>query len=188
MQKQQRRRKSKMVGSSGSPSQFAGKRGPLSKKSSVFGGTALSEHRKKKRKYELKEGDEILKTFYVDGKKKRTILFRRKEKKELTLEEVEEINNAFRLFDKDNSGSIEVNELQDAMKALGINSSRDGIKKIMEKADKDGSGNIDIEEFTSLMAENIKNRNPEEELKKAFRMYDDDDGGTISFENLKKVS
>ena len=38
------------------------------------------------------------------------------------------------------------------------------------------------------MAKFIKERNPEEELKKAFRMYDDDDGGTISFENLRKVA
>ena len=58
----------------------------------------------------------------------------------------------------------------------------------MELADKDGSGQIDQEEFKSLMARFYMKRNATEELKKAFRMYDDDDGGTIGFENLKKVS
>ena len=58
----------------------------------------------------------------------------------------------------------------------------------MDQADKDGTGDIDMLEFKGLMAKFIKDRNPKEELRKAFRMYDDDDGGTISFDNLKKVS
>ena len=31
-------------------------------------------------------------------------------------------------------------------------------------------------------------RNPEDELRKAFRIFDDDDSGKISFVNLKKVA
>lgn len=58
----------------------------------------------------------------------------------------------------------------------------------MKKVDKDGSGTIELDEFMALMAEKISERNPEEELKKAFRIYDDDDSGGISFENLKKVA
>jgi centrin-1 len=58
----------------------------------------------------------------------------------------------------------------------------------MEKADKDGSGSIDLEEFTSLMAEKIHARDTKDELKKAFWMYDDDEGGTIGFENLQRAS
>ena len=58
----------------------------------------------------------------------------------------------------------------------------------MKKLDKDGSGTIELDEFMALMAEKITERNPEEELKKAFRIYDDDDNGGISFENLKKVA
>ena len=58
----------------------------------------------------------------------------------------------------------------------------------MEQADKDGSGQIDEEEFRSLMARLLHLRNPKEELKKAFKMYDDDDNGTISEDNLLKVA
>jgi Ca2+-binding EF-hand superfamily protein len=36
------------------------------------------------------------------------------------MEEVSEIKEAFSLFDKDQSGNIDVVELKDAMKALGI--------------------------------------------------------------------
>ena len=58
----------------------------------------------------------------------------------------------------------------------------------MEKADKDGSGDIGIDEFTILMAEKIHSRDARDELKKAFWMYDDDEGGTIGFDNLKRAS
>jgi len=57
----------------------------------------------------------------------------------------------------------------------------------MEKADKDGSGTIEQPEFLSLMAELIEKRNPKGEVEKAFRMYDDDDGGTIDLSNLRRV-
>ena len=57
----------------------------------------------------------------------------------------------------------------------------------MEKADKDGSGTIEQPEFLSLMAELIEKRNPKGEVEKAFRMYDDDDGGTIDLTNLRRV-
>ena len=58
----------------------------------------------------------------------------------------------------------------------------------MEQADKDGSGQIELDEFKALMARFILDRDPRDELQKAFKMYDDDDGGTIDFENLKKVA
>ena len=106
----------------------------------------------------------------------------------MTTEEVKEIKAAFDLFDKDGSESIDVGELKDAMKALGIHLDKKAVKVLMEKADKDGSGSIDLEEFTSLMAERIHGRNTKDELEKAFWMYDDDEGGTIDFENLQRAA
>ena len=58
----------------------------------------------------------------------------------------------------------------------------------MEKADKDGSGTIEEPEFLSLMAELIHKRDSKREVEKAFRMYDDDDNGTIDLTNLRKVA
>lgn len=46
-----------------------------------------------------------------------------------------------------------MNELKDAMKALGIYLKKDEVKAKMTKADKDGSGAIDEIEFLALMAE-----------------------------------
>ena len=74
------------------------------------------------------------------------------------------------------------------MKALGIFLKKDDVKAVMTKVDKDGSGNIDKEEFTALMAEQIESRNQEEELRKVFRIYDDDDNGLISADNLTRCA
>lgn len=95
-----------------------------------------------------------------DGSMKRKKIIKKttKKTKYLTQEQVEEIENAFLLFDKDKSGSIDIHELKDALKALGIFLKRDEIKQMMTKVDKDGSGAIDQEEFTALMAEQIENR------------------------------
>jgi centrin-1 len=98
------------------------------------------------------------------------------------------MRSAFELFDRDNSGNIDATELRDAMKALGIYLKRDAVKELMKTVDKDKSGSIEFEEFLTLMQDKISSRNPLDELKKAFRVYDEDDSGKISLDNLKKVS
>jgi hypothetical protein len=133
--------------------------------------------KKKKTKHKLQDNDELLEYVMVDGVRKKKVLRRIKRVEALSEEEVEEIYSAFSLFDKDGSGTIDSNELKDAMKALGIYVNKDGLKKLMEKADKDGSGTIEKGEFLSLMAEMIQKRNPRAEVMKSFRFYDDDDGG-----------
>ena len=57
-----------------------------------------------------------------DGTWKRKKIIKKitKKTKWLTQEQVEEIDNAFLLFDKDKSGTIDIFELKDALKALGI--------------------------------------------------------------------
>ena len=65
-------------------------------------------------------------------------------------------------------------ELKDAMKALGLNKTKAEVELIMEKADKDGSKSIEIDEFKSLMAVMIKERNIKDELNRVYKQYDDD--------------
>lgn len=54
--------------------------------------------------------------------------------------------------------------------------------------DKDGSGTIDFDEFIIMMTSKMGERDSKEEMTKAFRLFDDDDTGKISFKNLKRVS
>lgn len=105
----------------------------------------------------------------------------------LTPEELDEIWQAFLLFDKDGSEQIDKDELKEAMRALGFKLSPEKVQKLMDNADKDGSGSIDFNEFKILMARFISKRDVDGELRKAFKMYDDDDGGTIGLDNLQSV-
>ena len=77
-------------------------------------------------------------------KRKRVVRRQVQDTVSLTKEEVREIEIIFNTFDADNSGNIEISELKNAMKALGMNKSKEELKEIMEKADKDGSGDIDL--------------------------------------------
>ena len=54
--------------------------------------------------------------------------------------------------------------------------------------DKDGSGTIDFSEFLEMMTAKMSERDSREEILKAFRLFDDDETGKISFRNLKRVA
>jgi len=77
-----------------------------------------------------------------------------KEKKiELSEEQIQEIKDAFNLFDTDGSGSIDAKELHVAMTALGFEPKKEEILLMITEIDKDGSGTIEFEEFLSMMTE-----------------------------------
>ena len=108
--------------------------------------------------------------------------------KELTEEQKQEIKEAFDLFDTDGSGSIDAKELKVAMRALGFEPKKEEIQKMIQDVDTDGSGQIEWDEFLKMMTTKLLNRDPMEEIKKAFKLFDDDNTGKISFKNLKRVA
>ncbi|KAJ7406762.1 hypothetical protein WISP_131566 [Willisornis vidua] len=120
-------------------------------------------------------------------------------KPELTEEQKQEIREAFDLFDTDGSGSIDIKELKVskrflfpwmkvAMRALGFEPKKEEIKKMIADIDKEGSGTIDFEDFLAMMTQKMSEKDSQEEILKAFRLFDDDGTGKISFKNLKRVA
>eukprot|EP00887_Chlorella_sp_A99_P008280 scaffold12.g8280.t1 len=119
--------------------------------------------------------------------------------KGLTEEQKQEIREAFDLFDTDGSGTIDAKELKVAMRALGFEPKKEEVKKMIADIDKDGSGTIDFDEFLQaragcwrgwrgMMTAKMGERDSREEIMKAFRLFDDDETGKISFKNLKRVA
>ena len=92
------------------------------------------------------------------------------------------------MFDTDGSGTIDAKELKVAMRALGFEPNKDEIKKMIADIDKDGNGTIDFEEFLAMMTAKMGERDSREEIMKAFRLFDDDETGKISFKNLTRVA
>ena len=74
------------------------------------------------------------------------------------------------------------------MRALGFEPKKEEIRKMIADADRDGSGVIDFPEFLDMMTQKMAERDPREEMLKAFRLFDDDETGKISFKNLKRVA
>jgi len=66
-------------------------------------------------------------------------------------EEEDEFRAAFRVFDKDGSGSISAEELKQVMRDLGENLTEKELEDMIRDADSDGDGFIDYEEFTKIM-------------------------------------
>lgn len=71
--------------------------------------------------------------------------------KALDDEDLEEIKEAFRLFDTDGTGTIDVRELKAAMRALGFQVKKAEIRQMVADLDKDENSAIDLDEFIEMM-------------------------------------
>lgn len=74
------------------------------------------------------------------------------------------------------------------MRALGFEPRREEIKNILSTHVKDDSEFITLEQFVSIMSEKIADKGAKEEIMKAFRLFDNDQTGKISFKNLQRVA
>uniref|UniRef100_A0A1A8FE15 Centrin 4 n=1 Tax=Nothobranchius korthausae TaxID=1143690 RepID=A0A1A8FE15_9TELE len=109
-------------------------------------------------------------------------------KVELTENQLQEIKEAFNLFDTDGTGTIDVKEIKVAMRALGFDPKKDEIKAMVADFVKDGSVTVSFSDFVSMMTQKMTEKDSTEEIMKAFRLFDDDGTGKISFKNLKRVA
>jgi centrin-1 len=106
---------------------------------------------------------------------------------QLTEEQLEEIKEAFNLFDTDRSGSIDLRELKAAMRALGFDVKKEEVVKMLASVDKDGNGEITLDEFIQMMTGKMSERDSQEEIMKVFQLFDEEKTGFITFRNLKKI-
>ncbi|KXX73933.1 Calmodulin [Madurella mycetomatis] len=72
-----------------------------------------------------------------------------KDVKEVDAEE--ELLNAFKVFDKDGSGTISSDELRNVLKSLGEILTDDEVEQMVQLADRNGDGQIDYKEFAHIM-------------------------------------
>ncbi|EAY15457.1 centrin, putative [Trichomonas vaginalis G3] len=103
-------------------------------------------------------------------------------------EQIREIKDAFDMFDVDGSGKIDPQELCVSLYTLGFDGVRDEVKKIIAELENIKGRYIDFPEFLKLVNATMQNRDPQDEMDKAFQRFDDDCTDRISFRNLKRVS
>lgn len=105
----------------------------------------------------------------------------------LSQDQIEELKEAFTLFDRDNNGSVSAHELATVLRALGQNPTEAEIHEMLNEADIDMNGNIEFPEFVSMMAKKIKDIDVEEELIEAFRVLDKEGNGMVALKDLRNA-
>jgi calmodulin len=67
----------------------------------------------------------------------------------------EEIQEAFKVFDKDGNGYISAAELRHVMTSLGEKLTEEEVDEMIREADVDGDGQINYDEFVKMMVSYI---------------------------------
>lgn len=112
---------------------------------------------------------------------------RRRGRNELSEDQKQEIKEAFELFDTEKTGKIDYHELKVAMRALGFQVKKAEVAELMREYDKAGTGLVEYSDFVEIMTQKISERDPHEEILKAFKLFDDDNTGKVSLKNLRRV-
>ncbi len=102
-------------------------------------------------------------------------------------EEINELKQAFALFDKDGSGSVDKDELMAALSKLGISNKNSALNKIMDDLDADKSGTVEVEEFVGMMTIKPPEKETKEGLEKVFNLYLGDDLDDLDFDSVSKL-
>lgn len=111
----------------------------------------------------------------------------RSEKPGLTEEEIEEIKEAFSLFDTDGSGSIDPKELKAAMHSLGFEKKSPTVYEMIAELEERGR-EIYFEEFLDAISNKLGNRETREGIDRIFDLFDDDHSDGINLNNIRRVA
>lgn len=112
-------------------------------------------------------------------------------KNQLLEEQKQEIFEVFTLFDLNEDGYIDYHELKVALKALGFTLSKSELLNIFENSTNDNNNNkylLNYDDFFIVAGKLILNRDPLDEIKRAFRLFNDDNTNGITLKNLKRVA
>ena len=106
----------------------------------------------------------------------------------LSDEQKTEIRDAFDLFDVEKTGQIDYHSLKVAMRALGFEVKKADVLQLMEEHDALQTGSIGYEQFLDICTQRTLARDPDEEMRKAFALFDEDGSGAISLRNMRRVA
>lgn len=110
----------------------------------------------------------------------------------LTRDEVDEIRQAFDLFDTYGTGKIDPKELKAAMQSLGFDSKNPTIFQLIADLDTTDSakrGGIDFDTFVDAINEKLGDKETKEGIRRIFNLFiDDPNSDSITLNALKKIA
>ncbi len=108
------------------------------------------------------------------------------ERSGLTEDEILDIKEAFDLFDPNKTGFINPRELKETMDSLGFDERSRIIYDMLDNYEDDTK--IDFKEFLDLMTANMNENDSKEDIRKIFRLFDEEGNGYISVSDLRRVA
>lgn len=99
-----------------------------------------------------------------------------------------DIKEAFELFDSEGVGLIDNKDLKVAIRALGFEPTKEEIHAMLASVGAQGVGKLSYDNFLQLMTHKMSEKDTNDEILKAFRLFVDDGTQNISFANLKRVA
>ena len=81
---------------------------------------------------------------------------------------MEELKEAFTLFDTNHSGSIDARELKAAMRALGHEVTKQMVHAMFRDVDADPEQSLDFDQFCKVMAPRLKKADDRDEVMKVY--------------------
>jgi len=107
--------------------------------------------------------------------------------KAITPQQRAELQEAFRLFDKNGDGKISSKELKDVMTQLGQKPTDKEVADMIKSVDQDHNGTIEFDEFVQLMADKLSGTIDDAEMLAAFKQFDKNGDGKITKQELKEA-
>uniref|UniRef100_A0A1I7VRM1 EF hand family protein n=1 Tax=Loa loa TaxID=7209 RepID=A0A1I7VRM1_LOALO len=103
-------------------------------------------------------------------------------------EELEEYRQVFNVFDTDGSGAIGIDELESAMRNLGLEPQKNELEQIIEEVDQMGNHEIDFHEFCDVMKRMSEKQNSWNDVtRECFAVFDRGEGGVVSKKDFQYI-
>ncbi|XP_028122836.1 calmodulin-like protein 3 [Camellia sinensis] len=101
--------------------------------------------------------------------------------------DADELRRVFQMFDKNGDGRITKKELNESLENMGIFIPDSELTHMIEKIDVNGDGCVDIDEFGALYQSIMDEKDEEEDMREAFKVFDQNGDGFITVEELRSV-
>ena len=106
--------------------------------------------------------------------------------KNINMDFILEMKEAFKLFDKNGDGFINGKELGFMLRSLGRNPTEEEVFNLMAEVDVDHNGKLDFSEFTVMMKDKMTEEDLELQIKQSLRVFDSNGDGYISRAEFKQ--